>query len=200
MAISAVMFFKKPDDRDVRMIYDAVIDEMGVRDNPAKGCIYSWCAPVEDGLHVCEVWETQEDFERFAQEKIGPLTAKQGLQAPKLSVTPVHEMVVGRDTDHKGVGVFVEAEGDAEELLSKVDRASERMNVAANPPEGLIFHWMTTTPTGICSFDHWRSREDFERFVDEKLAPTLVESGLPQPRITYFDVYNTIDRRVTAKT
>ncbi|HLI96912.1 MAG TPA: hypothetical protein VKT72_12595 [Candidatus Baltobacteraceae bacterium] len=199
MAISVVMFFKKPDDRDVRTIYDAVIDEMGVRDNPAKGGIYHWCAPVDDGLRVCDVWETHEDFEGFAQEKIGPLTAKQGLQAPEVSVTPVHEMVVGRGTDHKGVGVFVEAEGDTEELFSKVDRANERMNVVADPPEGLIFHWTTATPTGICAIDHWRSREDFERFVDAKLAPALVESGMPQPRITYFDVYNTIDRRVAAK-
>jgi hypothetical protein len=197
MAISAVMLFKS--GGDVRKIYDSVVDEMGVRDKPAQGGVYHWCAPVEGGLRVCDVWETRQDFDRFAKEKIMPLTAKHGLQPPQLEIQDVHEMVPGRLTSHKGTGMIAEFDGDSAQLLSLIDQANKRMSIVANPPEGLIFHFATATPKGARVIDHWRSREDFENFVDEQLADTLAALHLPQPRITYYDVYNTIDRRVPSR-
>lgn len=74
------------------------------------------------------------------------------------------------------------------------------MNVAADPPDGLVMHWSAPSRTGIRVVDHWRSREDFERFVQSRLAQTMEGIGMPQPRVTQFEVYNTIDPRVTART
>lgn len=197
MAITAVMFFKS--DGDVKKIYDAVIDEMGVRDNPPAGSLYHWCAPVKGGMQVCDMWETREQFERFAQEKIGPITAKHGLQAPQMEVTPVHEFIKGRVTDHKGTGLFIEFDGDTKQLLGYVDDINEGANIAGDPPAGLVIHWSMPTASGIRVIDHWRSRQDFDQFVQTRLGPALKALNMSQPRITQFEVYNTIDPRVAAK-
>lgn len=197
MAISAVMLFES--DGDVCAIYDAIVDEMGIRDNAPRGLVYHWCAPAGGGLRVCDVWETREDFERFAQEKIGPIGSKHGFAAPALEITLVHEMIVGRDTRHTGCGIFADFDGDTQWLLRKIDEVSARMNVTADPPEGLVFHWAVDAARGVRVIDHWRSREDFERFVQTRLGAAMQSVNVPQPRTTFFNVYNTIDRRIAAR-
>ena len=197
MAISAVMLFTSTGD--VRKIYDAVIDEMGVRDNPPPGSIYHWAAPVRSGMQVCDVWETREQYERFAKERIGPITAKHGLGPPQVEIADVHVYILGRTTSHKGAGLLVDFTGKTEDLLEKIDRADEHMNVKTDPPQGLVFHCTTPSPDGVRVIDHWRALEDFERFVDVRLSAAMEASGLPQPHVTQFEVYNTLDRRVTAR-
>lgn len=197
MAISAVMLFNSTGD--VRKIYDGVIDEMGVRDNPPPGSVYHWCAPVRGGMQVCDVWETHEQFERFAKEQIGPVTAKHGLGPPQVDVREIHELIVGRAASHKGCGLLVDFEGDTKQLLKQIDQVNQRMNAVADPPQGLVFHCTVPAPGGIQVIDHWQAREDFDRFVDTRLAPAMGAAGLPQPRVTEFEVYNTIDRRVAAR-
>lgn len=39
------------------------------------------CA-TEDGLRVTDVWETREQFEQFAEAKIGPITQEVGIPGP----------------------------------------------------------------------------------------------------------------------
>ena len=36
------------------------------------------------------MWETQEEFDRFAEEQIGPYTQEVGMQAPQTKVHEVH--------------------------------------------------------------------------------------------------------------
>lgn len=197
MAISAVMFFESKGD--VRKMYDAVIDDMGVRDNPPAGAVHHWCAPVRSGLRVCDVWESREAFERFAKEKISPIAAKHGFGAPVLEIAPVHEMILGKTAIRKGVGFFVDFEGETESLLEDIDALNVRMNVVAAPPEGLAFHCATPSQRGVRVIDHWRSTDDFERFIDAQLGAALHAVGMPQPKITDFQIYNTIDRRIATR-
>lgn len=197
MAISAVLLFESTGD--VRKIYDSILDEMGARDSPPAGAIYHWCAPVPGGLQVCDLWETREQFERFAQDEIRPISAKHGLAAPLVEIADVHEFIPGRETSQKGAGMLIDFEGDTDQLLKKIDQVNQRMDVIADPPQGLVFHWTSPAPGGVRVIDHWRSNEDFERFVGTRLSPLMEAVGLPQPRITGLEVYNTLDRRVTAK-
>ena len=198
MAISVLLFFRS--SGDVRKIYDAIVGEMRIQDAPPRGAIYHWCAPVSGGMQICDIWETREDFDRFAEEKIRPLSAKHGFSAPTTDIMPLHERLEGRANSRKGAGFFIEWDGDTQTLLQKVDDANVRMNVVADPPDGLVMHWTAPSRTGIRVVDHWRSREDFERFVQSRLAQTMDGIGMPQPRVTQFEVYNTIDPRVTART
>ncbi len=64
--------------------YDQVIERMGF----SKGgvgppeILFHWITKTEEGTRVVDVWETREAFERFAEEKIGPITKEVGVPGP----------------------------------------------------------------------------------------------------------------------
>ena len=64
--------------------YDEVLKLMGLDgDAPAPpGALYHWAAETDDGLRVVDVWETREQYDKFAQEQIGPYSAQAGIPAP----------------------------------------------------------------------------------------------------------------------
>ena len=63
--------------------YDAVVQKMGFTPGGpgGPGGISHCCTKTDNGFRVIDVWESQEAFERFAQETIGPLTADVGSPA-----------------------------------------------------------------------------------------------------------------------
>jgi hypothetical protein len=73
--------------------YEQVIDKMGFT-HGGKGAprgLFHWVAQTEDGLRVVDVWETKEDYERFAQEQIAPYTREVGITSPpEVKYTEVH--------------------------------------------------------------------------------------------------------------
>ncbi len=154
------------------------------------GAVYHWCAPAPGGLRISDAWETREDFDRFARDKIGPITAKHGLSAPAVEVTDIHEIILGHATSRQGTGVIIEADGDQQTLLKTIDEANKKMQTNDKPPQGLICHWTTTRDGGIRVIDHWRSREDFDTFANSILGPTLKALNMPPARFEFFDVHN----------
>jgi hypothetical protein len=58
------------------------------------GGIFHWVTQADAGLRVTDVWETREQFERFAQEQIGPYTAEVGLGEPRLEFYDAHNYLV----------------------------------------------------------------------------------------------------------
>ncbi len=64
--------------------YDQVVELMGfTKGGPgAPGGLFHWVTKTDDGIRVVDVWESRETFERFAQEKIGPLTQQVGVTDP----------------------------------------------------------------------------------------------------------------------
>jgi len=73
--------------------YDQVVEQMGFSPQSAgpPGCLFHWVAKTSDGIRVTDVWENQEDFEKFAQEKIGPSTEAAGIKGqPKIQFFDVH--------------------------------------------------------------------------------------------------------------
>ena len=72
--------------------YDQVIEKMGLEpggDTP-PGAIFHWVAQTPEGLRVVDVWETQEAFDQFAQEQIGPYTQEVVMSEPQLQTHDVH--------------------------------------------------------------------------------------------------------------
>ena len=73
--------------------YDQVIEKMGLSagDVTPPGAIFHWVAKTDDGIRVVDVWETREQFDRFAAEQIGPYSEEAGIPAPpELSYHDVH--------------------------------------------------------------------------------------------------------------
>ena len=64
--------------------YDRIIEKMGFvpGGKGAPGGLFHWVTRTDGGMRVVDVWETREQFERFAQEKIGPISAEVGIPAP----------------------------------------------------------------------------------------------------------------------
>jgi hypothetical protein len=72
--------------------YDAVIEKMGFERQGAgaEGALFHWVTKTDSGIRVTDVWHTQEAFDAFAEAKIGPLTAEQGLAPPRVQSHEVH--------------------------------------------------------------------------------------------------------------
>ena len=65
--------------------YDQVANEKmgftpGGRHLP--GCLFHWVAKTDDGIRVIDVWESREQFDRFAEEQIGPYSEEVGFPNP----------------------------------------------------------------------------------------------------------------------
>jgi hypothetical protein len=64
--------------------YDEVCGKMGLTPKgpgPA-GAISHFATTTDSGMRVVDVWESKEQFEKFAQEQIGPHSAAAGITAP----------------------------------------------------------------------------------------------------------------------
>jgi len=75
--------------------YDAVIAKMGFTPGGpgGPGGLFHWVTETGDGLHITDVWQTREAFEKFAEEKIGPITTEVGLGEPRITFHDVHNFL-----------------------------------------------------------------------------------------------------------
>ena len=55
------------------------------------------------------------------------------------------------------------------------DQLNEKMGTRENPPDGCLAHSAGQSPDGWRLVDFWESREHFDRFFQERLAPALKE-------------------------
>jgi uncharacterized membrane protein len=73
--------------------YDEMLKQLGFepQGEGAPGCLFHWVTKTADGIRVTDVWQNQEDFEKFAEENIGPLTQAAGMQSqPETQYFDVH--------------------------------------------------------------------------------------------------------------
>ena len=61
--------------------YDEIREKMGLTPGGATppGGISHWVAATDDGFRVVDVSETQEAYDQFAAEQIGPYSAEAGI-------------------------------------------------------------------------------------------------------------------------
>lgn len=78
--------------------YDRVIELMGFEPGgvgPIEGAVFHWVAKTDDGILVVDVWESDEQFNRFAEEQIGPYTKQVGIpKPPEITRYEVHNTLV----------------------------------------------------------------------------------------------------------
>jgi len=78
--------------------YDEVIKRMQLTpEGPtAPGGLFHWASATPTGIRVIDVWESQAQFEQFAGEQIGPITAQVGFPGPpQTEIVPVHTYFTG---------------------------------------------------------------------------------------------------------
>lgn len=91
---------------------------------------------------------------------------------------------------------------DAPLSLEDATAVGNAMDIYDNPPDGLIAHVMTKTPDGMHVVDIWESREDFEKFNEERLMPAtqqvMTERGIsmdPLPQPTFEEAFDLVRGR-----
>ena len=78
--------------------YDEIVKRMGFRPRGpgAPGGLFHWVTKTEDGIRVTDVWESRDIFDKFAQEKIGPISQEVGVTAPpEIQFFEVHNYLTG---------------------------------------------------------------------------------------------------------
>jgi hypothetical protein len=80
MAVGVVLEFKGA----TLAQYDEVIKKMGFTPGGpgAPGGMFHWVTKTDDGIRVTDVWQSREQFEKFGEEQIGPITREVGLPSP----------------------------------------------------------------------------------------------------------------------
>jgi hypothetical protein len=78
--------------------YDDIVRKMGLTPGgrTPPGGMFHWVTKTNEGFFVTDVWESREVFERFAEEKIGPLSQEAGIaDQPKITFYEVHNYLTG---------------------------------------------------------------------------------------------------------
>ncbi len=73
--------------------YDAIIDKMGLTPGGSggPGSLFHWVTETDTGIRVTDVWESQEQFGKFSEEQIGPISAEVGIpNPPNVTFCEVH--------------------------------------------------------------------------------------------------------------
>lgn len=77
--------------------YEQVIAKMGFEPGGkgAPGGMFHWVTQTPGGIHVCDVWESREQFDKFAQDQIGPISAEVGMpEQPTVTFHDVHNYLI----------------------------------------------------------------------------------------------------------
>ena len=78
--------------------YDRLIGEVVRRlrlapGESAKGVLFHWAAPTDDGMRAVDVYETRADADRLVQDTIGPIAGELGLSLPEITELEVHNFL-----------------------------------------------------------------------------------------------------------
>ena len=77
--------------------------------------------------------------------------------------------------------------------LDQYDQVLEKMGLTpgGSVPPGAISHWVAKTDDGIRVVDVWETRDQFERYAQEKIVPYSKEAGFPgEPETQFYDVHS----------
>jgi hypothetical protein len=72
-------------------IYQQVEDKLDVENNPPDGLIVHTASVVDGKLKIVDVWESEEDAQRFGQERLGP--AIESVVGPEMAGPPRPDQV-----------------------------------------------------------------------------------------------------------
>jgi hypothetical protein len=73
--------------------YDAIMARLGLDSNPAAGGVLHLAALTDEGLEVCDVWQTEQAFRGFLELRMLPVVHELGIQGePQIQLVPLHHL------------------------------------------------------------------------------------------------------------
>jgi hypothetical protein len=74
--------------------------------------------------------------------------------------------------------------------LDQYEQARKEINWEGNVPKGAKFHVAWMAKDGFRVLDIWESREDFEKFVQERLMPGVQKIGIKgEPKVDFEEAH-----------
>ena len=83
-------------------------------------------------------------------------------------------------------------EEETDRSTTNYDAVSERLQAQDEPPAGLLVHTAGFTGHGFRIFEVWESRDDYERFFNERLMPLIQDVASDddrQPQQTIYELH-----------
>jgi hypothetical protein len=75
--------------------YDALVARLDLDANPAAGLFLHLAALTDEGLEVCDVWQTEQAFQSFLEHRTMPLVQElQFTGEPEIRIVPLHNLFV----------------------------------------------------------------------------------------------------------
>jgi hypothetical protein len=75
--------------------YDALVARLDLDAHPAAGQILHLAALTDEGLEVCDVWQTEPAFHGYLEHRVMPLVQELQLTgAPDIRLVPLHNVFV----------------------------------------------------------------------------------------------------------
>jgi hypothetical protein len=75
--------------------YEQLMKVLALDANPPEGGLFHVCGPIQGGWRVLEVWESEETFWRFFNERLKPAVRQVGIpDMPDPQLYPVHATCV----------------------------------------------------------------------------------------------------------
>ncbi len=73
--------------------YDAVMTRLGLDSNPAAGGVLHVAALTERGLEVCDVWQTEQAFRGFFENRFLPAANELKIEGqPEIELVQLHNL------------------------------------------------------------------------------------------------------------
>jgi quinol monooxygenase YgiN len=176
--------------------YDAVIEKMQLGGQLPAGGLFHAAGVNDDGLRVCDVWESEEAFGAFAEGTIIPTVTEVGLPTPEVRSFEANE-VRGGATGPVGFVQIVSIAGanadDFRALDEKVTGPSGEL------PEACVYHVNGALGDGYTVLDYWTSKAARDEFMQSKVAPAMAAAGIAgEPVIEELTVHNSMPQRAPA--
>jgi hypothetical protein len=73
--------------------YDAVMARLELDANPAAGGVLHVAALTDEGLEVCDIWQTEQAFHGFLEHRLLPVAQELELEGePEVRLVPLHNL------------------------------------------------------------------------------------------------------------
>jgi hypothetical protein len=73
--------------------YDAVMARLELDANPAAGGVLHVAALTDEGLEVCDIWQTEQAFQGFLEHRLLPVAQELELEGePEVRLVPLHNL------------------------------------------------------------------------------------------------------------
>jgi hypothetical protein len=95
MAVAVVQEWREEETDRSTKNYDAINERLGKQD-PPEGLIIHTAGFFGQGFRVFDVWESEENFQRFMQERLMPIVnevAGAGAPPPDIAIYELHSVI-----------------------------------------------------------------------------------------------------------